>query len=82
MIDKAKINSEVKVKLKVVAGKTLLTLKQLSALQTGSILELDRNTDDLMDLYVNNVLVARGRLVVNNGELGISIVEVIDNEVQ
>ena len=77
MIDISKISSEVKVRVKVVAGKTTLTLRQLSELQQGSVLELDRSIDDDVDIYVNDVLTAKGKPVVINGELGINITEIL-----
>ena len=80
MIDVTAINSKVKVRVKVVVGKVALSLKQLSEMQTGTILELDRNVDDLVDVYVNDVLAAKGRLFTDNGELGVKIVEFAGNE--
>jgi len=77
MIDISTLNSEVKVK--VVAGKTALTLRQLSELQSGSILELDRRIDDMVDIYVNDTLVAKGRLFTENDELIVKIAEIVND---
>ena len=80
MINYNKVNSEKMVNMKVVAGKTKLTVKQLNEIHPGSVLELDRNVDDLIDLYINDTLVAKGRLVTNKEELGINIVQIINKE--
>ena len=79
MIDMSKISSEIKVRVKVVAGKTTLTLRQLAELHQGSILELDHSIDDGVDIYVNDVLTAKGRPVVIDGELGITITEILSD---
>ena len=80
MTERNKINSETSTKMKVVAGKTKLTLKQLEEIHPGSVLELDRKVDDLLDLYADDTLVAKGQLVISDGELGISIVQIINKK--
>jgi flagellar motor switch protein FliN/FliY len=44
----------------------------------GEILALDRETTDLVDIYVSDRLMARGRLVIADGELGVTLSEIVD----
>ncbi|MEM8617203.1 MAG: FliM/FliN family flagellar motor switch protein, partial [Pseudomonadota bacterium] len=44
----------------------------------GDVLALERDTSDLVDIYVSDRLMARGRLVIADGELGVTLSEIID----
>ena len=58
-------------------GSTKIKLRDLLRLTQGSVLELDREAGELLDLKVNNTIIAKGE-VVNVGEsLGLSIVEIV-----
>lgn len=69
--------ADIDVKITVVAGKTCLTLQQLSDLQIGAILELDKNIDEDLDICVNGTSVAKGRLALSGEELGIYITKIL-----
>lgn len=66
----------VPVRLSVEAGATSLPLAELLALQEGSVVELNRQTGDLLDIMVNGTIVARGEIVTVDGKYGIRIAEV------
>nr|QIM10626.1 hypothetical protein PlAlph_5180 [uncultured Alphaproteobacteria bacterium] len=68
--------ADVDVQVSVVAGKTRLTLKQLADLREGSVLELDKMVGEPVDLYVNDILAARGKLMLSGSELGVYITEI------
>ncbi len=63
-----------KAKVEVVYGKTKLSLKELAALEKGSLLPLDELCDDLVDIYVNGTKVGRGEIVSVDGRFGVKIV--------
>ncbi len=69
--------ADVGVNVSVVAGKTRLSLRQLADLKEGSVLELDKTADEPVELYVNGVLAARGKLMLSGSELGICITEIV-----
>jgi flagellar motor switch protein FliN/FliY len=48
----------------------------LLELSEGSVLELDRQVNDPLDLFVNGALVARGEIVETNGRFGIRVLDV------
>lgn len=68
--------ADVDVQVSVVAGKTRLTLKQIADLREGSVLELDKMVGEPVDLYVNDILAARGKLMLSGNELGVYITEI------
>lgn len=69
--------ADVSVNVSVVAGRTRLSLRQLADLKEGSVLELDKTADEPVDIYVNGVLAAKGKLMLSGSELGICITEIV-----
>ena len=58
------------VAVRIVLGAARMPVSKLMSLARGSIIPLDRKVGDLVDIVVNNRLVARGEVVVldDNGE--------------
>jgi len=69
---------DVPVRVDVVLGEARMPIEELMAMQPGDVVGLDRATGDEIDIYVSDRLMARGRLVVSNGELGVSLSEIVD----
>ena len=63
-----------KAHIEVVYGKTKLTLKELAALEEGSLLPLEDLCDDLVDIYVNGTKIGRGEVVAVDGQFGVRII--------
>ena len=64
--------------LNVEEGKTKLKVKDLIAVSQGTVLELDRSVGELMDIKVNNFVIAKGEVVtVDNNKLGIRVLEIV-----
>jgi len=57
-------------------GKTRLPMKEVLKLTTGSIVELDRDVNDPVEVLVNRHLIARGEVVVVDGNYGVKIQEI------
>lgn len=57
-------------------GKTQLAMRDVIKLTTGSIVELDRGVSEPVDVLVNGSLVARGEVVVVEGNYGVRILEI------
>lgn len=70
---------DVPVRVEVVLGEVRLTLEELMALSPGEVLTLEKQTGEAADIYVSGRLVARGRLVVADGELGVTLTEIVDS---
>jgi len=61
----------------VEVGSTSLKLRDLLRLSQGSVLELDRSVGELMDVKINNTVIAKGEVVTVGDKLGISVVEIV-----
>jgi flagellar motor switch protein FliN len=57
-------------------GKTQIPLKDVLKLTTGSIVELNRGVNDQVEVLVNQCLIARGEVVVVEGNYGVRIQEI------
>lgn len=71
---------DIPVELSVRLGKTKLSIKKLSELQQGSIVELDGLAGEPLDILINGVLIAQGEVVVINDRFGIRITDIITPE--
>ena len=64
--------------LNVEVGKTKLKLKDLMSVAQGTVLELDRSVGELMDIKINDLVVAKGEVVtVDNNKRGIRVLEIV-----
>jgi len=70
--------ADVEVHLSVQLGRVRLPLRELLALDTGSVVELDRSAESPVDVLVNGRLVARGEVVVIDGEFGVRFTSIVE----
>ncbi len=63
--------------LSVQVGTTTLKLRDLLRLSQGSVLELDRGVGELMDVKINDTVIAKGEVVTVGDKLGVSVVEIV-----
>jgi len=68
---------DVPVTLSVEIGRSRLPIKDLVSLSQGSVIELDREVSEPLDLLVNGKLMARGEVVVVDGQFGLRLIEVV-----
>jgi flagellar motor switch protein FliN/FliY len=68
---------DIPLRLSVEVGSTSLKLSELLDLGEGSVVELDRQANELLDILVNGTLVAKGEVVTVNGRFGIRVVDVV-----
>ncbi len=61
-------------------GKAQLPLKEVLKLTTGSIVELNRGVNDQVEVLVNHCLIARGEVVVVEGNYGVRIQEIASRQ--
>jgi flagellar motor switch protein FliN/FliY len=73
--------SGVEVELSAELGRTDLTLRDITSLATQSVLTLDQLVHEPVSVYVNGTRYATARLVVVDGEYGIEILEVVEQDV-
>jgi flagellar motor switch protein FliN/FliY len=61
-------------------GRTRLPIKEILKLTTGSIVELNRSVSEPVEVIVNNCIVARGEVVVIEGNYGVRIHQIISRQ--
>lgn len=67
---------KVELELAVSFGQTTMTLEQAIKLSSGSIVELNRSVSEPVELLVNESVIARGEVVVVDGNYGVRITEI------
>jgi len=72
--------ADIPLRLSVEVGSTSLKLAELMDLGEGSVVELDRQTNELLDILVNGTLIARGEVVTVGGKFGIRVVDIVATE--
>ena len=77
----AQINPEVlqniSVTLSVEVGRAMIKIRHLMRLTQGSVVELDHNAGEPLDLLVNKTVVAQGEVVLVNDRYGIRLTRVV-----
>lgn len=71
---------DVPLRVSVVLGRTRMPIQDLLQLSAGSVVELDRLTNEPLEVLVNGKLIARGEAVVVNERLGIRITEIVNTD--
>ena len=61
-------------------GASVMSIRELLTLNPGSVVELDRIAGESIDLFVNDVLVGKGEVVVINDNFGLRITEIVSSE--
>jgi flagellar motor switch protein FliN/FliY len=68
---------DVPVRVSVVLGRTKMPVSELLRLDTGTVIELDRQVGEAVEIFVNERLVARGEIVLVESKLGVTMTEII-----
>jgi flagellar motor switch protein FliN len=71
---------DVELPVSISFGKTQLPLKDVLKLTTGSIVELNRGISEPVEVLVNHCLVARGEVVVVEGNYGVRIQQIASRQ--
>jgi flagellar motor switch protein FliN len=68
---------DVPVRISVVLGRTKMPVSQLLRMDTGTVIELDRQVGEAVEIFINDRLVARGEIVLVESRLGVTMTEII-----
>lgn len=68
---------DVPVRISVVLGRTKMPVSDLLRMDTGTVIELDRQVGEAVEIFINERLVARGEIVLVEGRLGVTMTEII-----
>lgn len=67
----------VRVLLEARLGKAAMTVEEMMALKAGSVVTLEAGLADHVDVYLNDVLIARGEVVAVGENYGVRIVDIV-----
>ncbi len=68
---------DVPVRVSVVLGRTKMAVSELLKMDVGTVIELDRQVGEAVEIFINERLVARGEIVLVDGRLGVTMTEII-----
>jgi flagellar motor switch protein FliN/FliY len=68
---------DVPVRISIVLGRTKMPVSELLRLDTGTVIELDRQVGEAVEIFINERLVARGEIVLVESKLGVTMTEII-----
>jgi flagellar motor switch protein FliN len=68
---------DVPVRVSVILGRARIPVSQLLKMDVGTVVELDRQVGEAVEIYVNDRLVARGEIVLVENRLGVTMTEII-----
>jgi len=71
---------DVSVRLSVELGRTDMPLRDVLSLSEGSVVSLNRLTDELLDVTANGKVIARGEVVAQEGRFALRIVSLAGSE--
>lgn len=71
---------DVELPVSISFGRTELPLKEVLKLTTGSIVELHRGVNEPVEILVNHCLIARGEVVVIDGNYGVRIQRIVSRQ--
>ena len=70
--------TEVDVDISVILGSASLRINQIMQLGRGAVVELETTQNDPVEVYANDILIARGEVIITGGDtLGVAITEVV-----
>ncbi len=71
-------DEEISIDISVTLGTADLRVQQLLKLGRGAVVELDRDVNDYVDIYANDVLIGHGEVVITENEsIGVSITDTV-----
>lgn len=71
---------DVPLEFSVVLGKSKKTIKEILSFGNGSVIELNKQADEALEIYVNGKLIAQGEVVVINENFGIRITNILSKD--
>lgn len=79
-IDNLDLIMDVPLDFSVVLGNSRKSIKEILSLGVGSVVELDKLTDEPLEVYVNGKLIAHGEVVVINENFGVRITNILSQK--
>jgi len=64
-------------RISVILGRTRIPVANLLKMDVGTVVELDRQVGEAVEIFINERLVARGEIVLVENRLGVTMTEII-----
>lgn len=77
---KVQLLSDITLELRVELGKTSITLKDILSLNQGTIINLERHSDEPLDLMASKSPIAKGEVIIIDETFGLRVTEMMDPE--
>ena len=68
---------DIDVQMTIELGRKSMRLRDVMALGESSVIELDRLTDEPLDMFVNGKLIARGEVIAQGNRFAIRVLEIV-----
>ncbi|SEI78742.1 flagellar motor switch protein FliN/FliY [Sphingomonas sp. OV641] len=68
---------DISIEMSIVLGSAQVPIRQILKMSRGAMIPLDCGHDDPTLVYVNNKLVAKGRVLVNEEQMSLEITEIV-----
>jgi flagellar motor switch protein FliN/FliY len=72
--------SDIPMELSVEIGRTHMTVGETLELTVGSVVTLEREAGQAVDLLVNGTAIARGEVIVVDEQYGLRVTEILDGQ--
>ena len=74
----ARLIDHVKVEIEVVLGEAQLSVSELSSLEQGAVLPVDRKMSEAADIRINGRVIARGEIVSVDDKFAVRVTQIGD----
>jgi Flagellar motor switch/type III secretory pathway protein len=68
---------DVPIQMSIVLGSSKLPIRQILKMGRGALIQLDCGYDDPTELYVNDKLIARGKVRVSGDRMSLEVTEIV-----
>ncbi len=72
--------ADVKLALSVELGQQLISVDELLQFDKGTIVDLNKRSDEPLNIYANGSLIALGEITTENGNFGIRIIKIVSSK--
>lgn len=76
-LDNLQILHDIDVDVYVVLGKLTRSIDYLLNLKEGEVVELGKNTEDFLEIYLQDIPFGKGELVVVNDKFGVRLIDLV-----
>ena len=70
----------VSLRISVEVGSASIPLSEVLSLAEGSVVELDRQANDVLDIFANGTLIAKGEIVTVDSRYGVRVTDVVSSD--